>query len=103
MPPAPQGAIDRIAAALHRLSEVTQAVQNTSVAVTHVANHHERLADAAHLAAGHVGTLAQGVGRMAGAAERFVALCERLEPVVEAVALRDMPLDVLERIAKRRR
>ena len=109
MPPV-QGAIDRIADALRRLADVTDAVQNTSIAVTHVANQHERLANAAHQGAEQVGRLATAaegavqalgpaaataagaVDRMAGAAERFVTLCEREGPLfvraVERIAQR---------------
>jgi hypothetical protein len=85
--------MERIAQALARLGEVTQAVQNTSVAVTHVANHHEvlargatEMAEGAKLAAGHLASAVGVAARLATSAERFVAVVETQAPrFVDAV------------------
>lgn len=85
--------MERIANALAMLGQATHAIQNTSIAVTHVANHHEvlaqgahRLADVAEKAATHLGGAVEVAARMAGAAERFVVVVEREAPrFVDAV------------------
>ena len=94
----PMSTMDRIAHALGRLGEVTEAVQNISVGVVHVANQHEVIGKAAGAGAAQLGRVAdaavaagvgiaqaamqgaQAVERMAGAAERVAAVVEAEAP-----------------------
>lgn len=78
--------MDRIAKALARLGEVTAAAQAISIAITHVANHHEVLGKGAAEGASRLGEAIQVADRLAGAAERFVTVVEREAPrFVDAV------------------
>jgi hypothetical protein len=88
MPPATT--MERIAAALSRLGEVTEAVQNTSLAVTHVANHHEVIGKAAHLGVAQLGRVADAAMTageyLAGAAVQAAASVDRMASAADRVA-----------------
>lgn len=87
--------MEKMARALHRLSDVTEAVQNVSIGVTLTANAHEvigqaaahaaqqveRIADAATSAA--VGFVALGAAatKAANAVDRMATVAERLGPL----------------------
>lgn len=78
--------MERIAKALGRLGEVTAAAQAISIAITHVANHHEVLGKGATEGASQLGKAIQVAERLTVAAERFVVVVEKEAPrFVDAV------------------
>lgn len=87
--------MDRMARALQRLADVTEAVQNVSIGVTHTANAHqvigesaahaarqvERIADAATSAAVGFVALGEAATKAANAVDRLATVAERLGEV----------------------